>query len=135
MINRASQLPVDQLGMLASSLCVVHCIATPLLISWSSVLARAMPGEESTHRLLALAVAVFGASALARGYRVHRHKRVVGLMAAGLACIVAGAFGGERLPPMLPELAVTLAGSACMIVAHRINHSSCRACRDAPRSG
>jgi peptidoglycan/LPS O-acetylase OafA/YrhL len=124
-------LPADQLGILASALCAVHCLATPVLISSSALCARYMPGEERTHRSLALAVAVLGALALARGFRAHRRKRVPGLMAAGLACLLAGAFGGESLPPMLPELGLTLAGSACMILAHGCNWRCCRACGEA----
>jgi MerC mercury resistance protein len=125
---RASIFSADNLGIWASALCVVHCIATPFLISMSVVLARVLPGEARTHRTLAVGVAVLGAMALAKGYRAHRRRRVLAVMAAGLGFIFFGAFFGERLPAHGFEVGVTMMGSVLMMTAHRMNHSFCRDC-------
>lgn len=61
----------DRLGMVLSATCVVHCVLTPVLLSSSVVLAHLLPGEERTHRVLAMLVAAMGAIALVRGFRVH----------------------------------------------------------------
>ena len=125
---RASTFSADNLGIWASALCVVHCIVTPVLISMSVVLARLIPGEEKTHRTLAVGIAALGAIALVKGFREHGRRRILGLMALGLAFIFAGAFYGGRLPAHGYEVAVTMTGSVLMIFAHRMNHTFCREC-------
>lgn len=118
----------DSLGIWASSLCVVHCLLTPLLISFSAVFAHFLPSEEKTHRVLAIVVTALGASALITGYRSHRRPHVLVLMVIGLACIFAGAFWGDALPAHWMEVLITFTGSGFMIAAHRLNHTFCRNC-------
>jgi uncharacterized membrane protein YfcA len=125
----------DRFGIWISTLCVIHCLATPLLISFSAVAAHLLPAEENTHRILATMVAAAGAIALVRGVRVHGHWRVLALMGAGLACIFCGAWFGDRLPSHACEVAVTMAGSALMITAHRLNHTFCRDCNKCTHTG
>jgi hypothetical protein len=129
MSSRGSALSTDNLGILAFSLCVVHCLVTPVLISMSAVFAHFIPGEEKTHRTLAVGVATLGAIALVKGFRTHGRRRILGLMAFGLGFIFAGAFYGDRLPSHGYEVAVTMTGSALMICAHRMNHTFCNDCR------
>jgi hypothetical protein len=125
---RTSLLSADNLGIWASALCVVHCIATPILLSMSVVFVHLIPGEEKTHRTLAVGIAALGAIALAKGFRTHGRRRILGIMATGLAFIFAGAFYGDRLPSHGYEVAVTMTGSILMITAHRMNHTFCKAC-------
>jgi hypothetical protein len=127
--SRVSAFSADRLGIWASALCVVHCVVTPVLISASAVFAHFIPGEEKTHRTLAVGVAGLGAIALVKGFRTHGRRRILGLMALGLGFIFAGAFYGDRLPSHGYEVAVTMTGSALMIWAHRMNHTFCSDCR------
>lgn len=120
--------PSDAMGIVASTLCVIHCAAAPLLVSSTGFLARLVPGEEWTHRALVVAVAAFGLAALVRGYGVHRRRRVPALMVAGFACISLGAFFGEELAAFLPEIAVTMVGSVLLIASHVANYRLRRAC-------
>lgn len=121
-------LPVDQIGIWTSTLCVIHCLLTPIILSISTVSAHFLPSEEGTHRSLAVIIATIGALALVRGYRSHRSLRVLLVMITGLACIFAGAYWGDRLPSHRIEVLVTLIGSGFMITAHRMNHTFCRQC-------
>lgn len=118
----------DKLGTWASLLCVVHCLLTPVLLSFSSVFAHFLPGEEPTHRLLAVCVAVLGALAVIGGFRRHRRSRVVLLLIAGLACISYAAWFGDKLPSHRWEIAITFLGSSLLIGAHRLNHTFCGSC-------
>jgi len=127
--SRVSALSADNLGICASALCVVHCIVTPVLLSVSAVFAHFIPGEETTHRALAVGVAGLGAIALIKGFRTHGRRRILGLMALGLGFIFAGAFYGDRLPSHGYEVVVTMTGSLLMITAHRMNHTFCSNCR------
>jgi hypothetical protein len=128
--NRSRMLafPADQIGVWTSTLCVVHCLLTPVVLSLSAVSAHFLPSEERTHRMLAVAIALLGAIALIKGYRNHRSLRVLFLMVAGLAFIFGGAFWGDHLPSHGVEILVTLIGSGFMIAAHRTNHTFCRDC-------
>jgi peptidoglycan/LPS O-acetylase OafA/YrhL len=125
----------DRLGIYASAACVVHCMVTPVLLSFSVVFAHLLPSEERTHRTFAVAVAALGAIALIRGLRRHRRKVVAWLMAGGLACIFLTAMFGDDLPHHWMEVAITLAGSVAMITAHRLNHTFCGACSCASGAG
>jgi uncharacterized membrane protein YfcA len=118
----------DKLGICASALCLVHCLFTPILLSCSAVLAHWLPGEASTHRTLAVIVALLGAVSLATGYRRHRQASILALMAAGLACIFFAAYAGDYLPARWNEVAITMCGSVLIICAHRKNRKLCRSC-------
>lgn len=125
----------DRLGIYASVACVIHCLLTPVLLSFSVFLAHILPSEERTHRTLAVAIAGIGAMALFRGLRRHRRMVVVWLMAAGMTCIFLAAILGDRLRHHWMEVAITVAGSLAMVTAHRLNHTFCGSCACASRAG
>lgn len=127
--SRLLALPVDQIGAWALTLCAIHCILTPVVLSISVVSAHFLPSEERTHRTLAIAIAALGAIALVKGYRRHRSWRVLLHMVIGLTFIFGGAWWGDRLPTHAAEVFITLIGSGFMITAHRINHTFCSNCR------
>jgi hypothetical protein len=118
----------DRVGVWASLLCLVHCLLTPVLLSGSAVLAHFLPGDEPVHRTLAPLIAIVGAIALLRGFRIHGRRRVVTLMVVGLAFIFFAAFGNKHLPDHRAEIVVTMVGSAFLIAAHRLNHTFCADC-------
>ena len=114
--------------MWTSALCVVHCLLTPVLISFSAVIAHLLPAEESVHRSLAMLVASFGAFALIAGFRKHRRTLILFLMLGGLSCIAGAAWFGDKLPSHAAEVMITFLGSVFMVTAHRLNHTFCRTC-------
>lgn len=120
------------MGVWTSALCVVHCLLTPVLISFSAVLAHLLPAEESTHRFLAAGVALLGSLALLLGFRKHKRWPVLLLLVGGLTCICGAAWFGDRLPSHAYEVGITFAGSAMIITAHRLNHTFCRSCECSP---
>jgi len=126
--SRLLVLPVDRLGVWASTACAIHCLLTPVVLSLSAVSAHFLPSEEKTHRTLAVVIAALGAIALVKGYRRHRSLRVLVFMAVGLAFIFGGAYWGDHLPSHSAEVLITLIGSSFMIAAHRMNHTFCRNC-------
>ncbi len=127
--HEALTLQADRLGIIASALCFVHCILTPVVLSLSAVWAHYLPSEEGLHRVFAVMVASIGCVALIGGYRRHRRSRVLYLMSAALSLIFAGAYFGNRLPSHLSEIVVTMMGSSLLISAHVINHTFCKNCQ------
>ena len=121
-LGKSLAIPVDQLGIWTSTLCIIHCLVTPIVLSVSAVSAHFLPSEERTHRTLAVVIASLGALALVRGYRSHRSFCVMLIMIAGLSCIFAGAFFGNRLPSHWVEVLITFIGSGFMITAQNESH-------------
>lgn len=120
---------VDRLGVIASVVCFIHCLAAPVVLSLLAVYAHFLPSEEHTHRVLAVCITLLGAIAILTGYRRHKKPSVLVFMAAGVGFICLGAFFGDRLPTHWMEVLITLAGSCCLIAAHRLNHTFCRSCK------
>jgi hypothetical protein len=123
---------IDRIGVVTSALCFIHCVATPVALSLSAVSSHFIPSEEHTHRLLAVFVTIVGTAAIGFGYRRRKRKRVLGAASLGLSLICSGAYFGDLLPSHRSEVAVTLAGSCCMIFAHRVNHTFCKDCKRCP---
>jgi hypothetical protein len=126
--RRTLSMQADRLGIIASVLCFIHCVLTPVAVSLLAVGAHYLPSEEKIHRVLAVFVAALGSLAILFGYRRHRQSRVVLLMSSGLVLIVTGAYFGNRLPSHLSEVAVTMMGSCFMIAGHFLNHTFCKNC-------
>jgi uncharacterized membrane protein YfcA len=121
---------LDRIGVFASMACFLHCLAMPIVLSLLTVYAHFLPSEERTHRILAVFITVIGVLALLTGYRKHGRYSVLILMSCGLLLVCSGAFFGDRLPSHWMEVLITLAGSSCLILAHRINHTFCRSCTE-----
>jgi hypothetical protein len=69
-----------------------------------------------------------GAAAFFPGYRLHRRKALLALIATGMSLILIVAWSGEALS-RATELSLSLPGSGMLIAAHMLNRSFCRQCR------
>jgi uncharacterized membrane protein YfcA len=119
----------DAVGIGASTLCVIHCVLLPVVLAFAPTLAHFLPGDESVHRTLAYLLAVIGLVAFWAGYKVHRRKRVLLLLAVGILGVTVGAYADFLLPSHTWEVLITLNGSSFLIVAHYLNRTLCRSCR------
>jgi len=93
--SRTLAFPVDQIGIWTSTLCVIHCLLTPVLLSLSAVSAHFLPSEERTHRTLAVAIVALGGHCASKGYRRHRSSRVLRRRLLGRSPSIAHC-GGSR---------------------------------------
>lgn len=115
----------DAAGMTASFLCVMHCVASPVIALIVPVLAL---NEGMTHAVLALAVLSFGLLAFVPGYRRHGRSDLIAFGAVGVLLIWGSLLIPEALAGGL-ETTLTVAGGMIMVVAHLHNIRLCRACR------
>lgn len=102
----------------ASALCLVHCLALPLLLLVLPGSLAAFAQSDSVHGWIFLIVAPFAFVAYAFGYRRHRRTFPMTLGAAGLLCL------GIALVPSTPEpigIATTIAGSLTLVAGHILN--------------
>lgn len=119
MSTRTGGVPLFDLSAISlSGLCLVHCLALPVLAAFLPVFG-AWAHAEWVHLLFAAMAVPLTGLAL---WRVHRRRplplplRV--LAVAGLAGLVAGAFGW---PDAAMETPVTVAGSLMLVSAHLWN--------------
>jgi hypothetical protein len=121
----------DWMGQLLSGLCIAHCLALPLVLSFLPAVAAELLEGEAVHRALILGVTGTAAVAFLPGLRLHRRASVLGLAAVALGLLASAAFllpegGGEGIEAA--EVGLTLGGGALMAAAHWWNRTLCRSC-------
>ena len=118
----------DILGAGLSVLCLIHCLVLPVLIAFAPVLLKNLPGDDATHRTLAVVIGLVGFLAFRSGYKVHRRRWLLWLFSLGLLLISVAAALGEAVLTGYGEAAVTVAGGLLLVTAHLFNQSFCRSC-------
>ena len=115
----------DRWGMVASVLCVVHCIATPIA-------ALALPGiaatEGVTHGLLGVAIVLFATLAFVPGLRTHGKHRVLVQGTIGVMLIWTALLLPEDLVNDAMRDGITVLGGLVTVAAHAFNVVLCRSC-------
>jgi drug/metabolite transporter (DMT)-like permease len=123
---------LDTIGIFVASLCILHCIALPLLLTtvplWGFELLENMYIEIAT-----LLTAFFaGGWAIFRGYKkIHRNISIPLLFISGLMLMVVADFLGNEFL----EMPVKGIGAVLVITAHVTNWRKCRthmACASTP---
>jgi peptidoglycan/LPS O-acetylase OafA/YrhL len=118
----------DFIGIGLSLLCLVHCLALPVLIAFAPAILRNLPGDDVTHRSLAVLVGFVGFLAFRSGYKMHRRRWVLAAFATGLLLVSTAAVLGDEVLTGYGEAAVTVCGGLLLVTAHLVNHSFCRSC-------
>ena len=115
----------DRWGMLASGLCVAHCIASPVVALALPAIAAA---EGVTHGVLGVAVLLFALLAFVPGTRMHGKRRVLALGLTGVALIWTALLLPEELASDAFRDSLTVLGGLVMVSAHVFNVVLCRRC-------
>jgi hypothetical protein len=118
----------DALGICLSALCMIHCLAFPVIIAFAPAALKALPGDDATHRTLAIGIGLAGSLAFRSGYKVHGKRWILALFLLGMALVSAAAIIGEPALPALGEAAITVCGSVLLVTAHWCNRSLCHSC-------
>lgn len=118
---------LDRLGIVASCVCAIHCLVTPMVLALLPLLGASFLADEMTENLLLLTAFVIGASSLIPGYFLHHRRALpIAVFGGGTLLIMAGRFWsdeGSWLETALSGLGVTL-----FAVSHFINYRLCAAC-------
>src|SRR5579883_2418019 len=91
-----SKIPFDNLGMLASITCIVHCMAMPLILSSLPLIGLRFLEDDWTHKVLAGFVLVFALLAFIPGYRRHRKLSILIPASIGIAVVLFATFACEK---------------------------------------
>jgi hypothetical protein len=106
---------LDRAAIILSGLCIVHCVATLLVLALlASAGSLLNPAIHEAGLLLAMVLAVL---ALGRGFLVHRLSKPLVIGSFGIA-LMAGAM---TLPEGAKEAAFTIIGVGLVGVAHFLN--------------
>jgi len=109
----------DYLGVVVSGICVVHCMAMPVLLGLLPALGLSFLARDGFHQVLAALVLVVAVAAFVPGYRVHHQKSILVLGTLGIALL-----GGAAYVPglsLVVESAVTAFGGSLLVLAHVLN--------------
>jgi hypothetical protein len=112
---------LDAGAMLISGLCLVHCLALPVLLALLPFAAASFVADESFHRWLLLAIVPTSALALVIGSRRHRHASVLRLGAGAVALLAVAAFGDLYGMSERWQTVLTVTGGLLLATAHLTN--------------
>jgi len=117
---------LDSLGIIASFICIIHCVGLPLLIPYLSFLAESSHSEETEifHYIIFPALLIMAGKSIGKGYRVHKNKFPLYLASLGIFLLGSALILGLELDheSTLP-IAINIMGSICLITAHSFNLS------------
>ncbi len=116
----------NNLSIGLSALCVIHCLATPLLLVLLPSLTALQLDNEVFHRWLLVGVIPTSLFSLFMGCKQHQFYRVIIIGVCGLlflvsALLVEGFENGEML-----EKIFTVTGACIVALGHYLNFRLCR---------
>lgn len=108
---------LDRLAIALSGLCLVHCLATAVLVAAVSSIGGLL-GAPIIHEVGLVVAMILGAIALGRGALEHQFILPVAIGGLGLG-VMAGA---HELPHDGTEALYTMIGVAILALGHRLNY-------------
>lgn len=109
---------IEGAAVSVSLLCLVHCLALPLLLLLLPVIVSGFVASELFHQTLLLLVAPSAAAAFWLGYRHHRTPLPALFGVAGVTCLTVAVIPGVAEGV---ATALTVAGSVTLVLGHMLN--------------
>ena len=120
----------DKTAIGLSLLCVVHCLALPVVIVLAPAVSSLAIADESFHLWMVAVVIPVSAYALVLGCRKHRRMSVLVTGGIGLFVLAATPFAGHDLLGESGETALTLVGASLIAWSHLQNYRFCQGAPD-----
>ena len=119
---------LDSTAVVLSALCLVHCLALPLIVIGVPFLAQFAEGH--LHLQMLVVVLPLSSLALGIGVRRHRNQRILFAGIAGMLLLVIGATVAHTQLGLIADRAFTICGSLTLATAHYFNSIRARAACD-----
>ncbi len=116
----------DRLGIGASVVCLIHCLALPFALTLFAGWGGAEHG--TFHLIAALTTLPIAIAAGWPGYRIHRQRHVVALFIGG-GLLIAGALPAEAWIGHEGHVGLTVAGSLLLVSGHLRNWTLRERCK------
>ena len=118
---------LDGAAVALSALCLIHCLALPLIVAGLPFFAQFAEGH--LHLQMLVIVLPLSVVALALGFRRHRSMRIVLTGAVGMLTLVIGATVAHSHLGVTADRVFTIVGALVLATAHYFNSvRSRRAC-------
>ena len=117
---------LDRIAISLSTVCIVHCLAMPLLVAILPVAAVTIGSDAHFHALMLWLVVPTSAIGFSLGYRVHGRGGIVASGALAVAVLALVAFWGHDAWDPAVEVAVNVAASIALAAAHWQNFREVR---------
>lgn len=108
----------DRIAIALSAVCIVHCLAVPLILGLVPLAAFWADEGAHFHGAMLWLVVPTSVVGFALGYRVHRRGSIVALGVCGVTIVVAAAIWGHGAWRVWVEGGVTVVGSLLLAAAH-----------------
>jgi hypothetical protein len=109
---------LDTLGITASTICIIHCMAMPFIITLLPVLGWQFLEGKTAHRVLAAFVLTFALTAVVPGYLKHKRRDVLVSMLVGLGFVLYATFAPGAVLPEWLELPLITTGNLILVATH-----------------
>jgi uncharacterized membrane protein (Fun14 family) len=117
----------DHVAIALSTICIVHCLALPIVVALVPVLALTWGLSDSHfHALMLWFVVPTSVLGFALGYHAHRGVAIVLSGAVAIAVLAFVALRGHGVWTFAAETAVSVAASVLLAVAHWRNFRAVR---------
>ncbi len=114
----------DKLGQALSVICMIHCVATPVVVGLLPTLAAPLA---HTHPIILVFVLITALWAFVPGYLHHRSIAVLALALVGIACLATAVLAFDADAAI--HIGLTVVGATLMLAAHLVNQRQLKACR------
>ena len=123
---KTAQTVTDRLAIGLSMMCVIHCLALPLLLALLPSMAALQLDNEAFHIWMVIAVLPTSIYALTLGCKQHKRYRLLFLGSIGLALLVIALGLGEEHIGEAGEKTLTVLGAGFVALGHWFNYRLCR---------
>jgi len=110
---------LDRAAILLSGLCVVHCLALPILIVATPFFGQLADGH--LHAQMLIIVLPLSTGALALGFRQHRNLRIIVAGVAGMLLLALGGTVMHNQFGIAADRAFTMTGAVILAFSHWFN--------------
>ncbi len=117
---------LDNLGIIASAICLVHCLAFPFLIALLPVLGLQFLDTHESHLVIAGFIWTFALFAIVPGYLKHRKLPILLGTIAGLGLVTFGVIAGHAALGENGEMICLTVGNLTLVATHWKNRGLCK---------
>lgn len=109
---------LDNLGIVASTLCLIHCLALPFIITLVPFLGLQIFEGHEAHLWMGAFVWAFALFGMVPGYLKHRKPQILVGMLVGLSLVTFAVLGAEPLLGEQYELPFIVSGNLILVAFH-----------------
>lgn len=124
--TNTSRSTLDKLAVALSAICLVHCLALPVLLTLAPISGSFLIEDELFHLLMLVVIVPISLIALTIGCRQHKDTATLVLGGLGLGILVLTAFFGHDWFGETGERVVTSGAGLILAAAHIRNYLICR---------